>query len=86
MKNFMISELVGLPRDKIKVIRHGIGTDAYDELSAGAADVRHRFGIADDEIMVGAAARLVRQKSLHVLLAAFGQFHARSPCGSKLLM
>ena len=28
----MISELVGLPRDKIKVIRHGIGTDAYDEL------------------------------------------------------
>jgi len=32
VKNFMISELVGLPRDKIKVIRHGIGTDAYDEL------------------------------------------------------
>ncbi|WP_176722508.1 glycosyltransferase [Candidatus Thiosymbion oneisti] len=87
VKNFVTSELVGLPTDEVTVVRHGIGTDAYEGVSAGAvADIRRRFGITDDEITIGTVARLVPQKSLHILLAAFSRFHARAACKSKLLI
>jgi len=87
VKDFMTSELVGLPPDKVTVVRHGVRTDAYDEVPADAvADVRHRFGIAADDITIGTVARLVRQKSLHILLTAFSQFQARAACRSRLLI
>ncbi|HOW69235.1 MAG TPA: glycosyltransferase family 4 protein [Phycisphaerae bacterium] len=58
------------PRDKFVTVYSGMRTELFDPARGDRAAVRRRWGAADEEIVIGAVARLFRNKGYEVLIPA----------------
>ena len=58
-----MASLVGFPRDGIKVIPNGIDTDRFCPLRESQHQLRRKFGIPHEGLLIGTAARLVPVKN-----------------------
>lgn len=68
----------GLAR-KLVTVRYGLSPRSdSDELDAKAGALRAEWGVGEDEILFGIAARFVEQKAIDTLIAAFAQLAART--------
>ncbi len=63
----------GIARGKIVVVPNGIDLDSFSAAHQDRAAARHRFGLSENAFVVGAAARLSREKGIDTLLAAATQ-------------
>ncbi len=63
----------------IAVVQNGIDSSRFVADATAAAAARRRWDIPSGAFVVGTVARLVKQKRLDRLVAAFQQFHAQAP-------
>jgi glycosyltransferase involved in cell wall biosynthesis len=73
---------IGVPRRKIHLLGNGIDLARFDPEtvpSARRAELRAELGIRDDEVLVGAVGRMVREKGYHELFAAAARLRRQAP-------
>lgn len=58
------------PRERFTTIRSGVRTEQYVPDASRRAAIRARWGVADDEVVVGTVARLFRNKGYEELIEA----------------
>jgi glycosyltransferase involved in cell wall biosynthesis len=76
-----------LPGDKLRTVHYGIDCHAFKAVDARARQALHaEWGIKKGEIVIGTVARLVPQKALHVLLAAFARYRSISQGQPRLVI
>jgi glycosyltransferase involved in cell wall biosynthesis len=66
-----MSSSVEFPRERIRVIRNGIDTSRFNPARRETA--RHRLGLREEDVAIGAVGRLVPVKDQATLLAALSQ-------------
>lgn len=72
---------------KLATIHYGLDAECFAPKDAGQPDqIRSGWGVGSDEYLVGTVARLVPQKSLHVLLDGFARYLAQAKRPARLVM
>lgn len=61
---------LGYPRDRLRVVENGIDSETFQFNEDGRRALRHHWGIAEDEILIGVVARLDPMKGLETFLYA----------------
>ncbi len=81
------SALAIAPRCKLRLLAHGSsnGVD-LDRFHPGATDLRARFAIPADALVLGFVGRLTRHKGIPELLDAFDRIHSEAPNAWLLLV
>jgi glycosyltransferase involved in cell wall biosynthesis len=78
---------VQLPADKLRTVHYGIDSHPFESVEAQGRRALHaEWGVENDEMVVGTVARLVPQKSLHVLLTAFARYRFVSQRPARLVI
>ena len=67
------------PPEKLAMIPNGVDSERFKCGEGERNRVRAEFGIADDEILVGAVGRLVDPKAFHILIEAVSLLARRMP-------
>lgn len=67
------------PQDKFLTVYSGMQTDLFDPQRWDRAAIRRRWGVADDEVVVGTVARLFRNKGYESLMPAMALAVRRNP-------
>ena len=67
----------GLPVEKIRVLVNGVDTKKF--ATGDRAGMRARQGVADNEVLIGSAGRLVSQKNFSLLVEALGRINTGQP-------
>jgi glycosyltransferase involved in cell wall biosynthesis len=76
-----------LADDKLRTVHYGIDCHPFETVDASARQALHaEWGINESEIVIGTVARLVPQKALHVLLAAFARYRSISQRQPRLVI
>lgn len=74
-------------RGAVRTVHYGIDVGPYESVRpADVAALRAGWGIPDDAWAIGTVARLVPQKSLHVLIAAYAAYLRRASKPSRLVI
>jgi glycosyltransferase involved in cell wall biosynthesis len=73
--------LLGLPSSRVFAVHNAVDADVFapDKAGAGRAAMRQRLGIADDALLIGCIARLMRWKGQGTLLEAFAEVRRAVP-------
>lgn len=78
---------LGIKADRIVTVHYGIDPQPYANINQDVAnDLRRLWDIPQDAFVIGAVARLVPQKALHVMLRAFAQYREKSGLDSRLVI
>ena len=84
---YMSARGVGVAPCRMTVIPYGIEIAPFDQVRPEAvAALRLEWGITRDTLVFGFVGRLVEQKSIETLLAAFGRFMKRERWDAKLVI
>lgn len=76
-----------LPLELSTVIPYGIDPDIYHKISDNSIKhLREEWLVSDETYLIGAVARLVPQKSLHILLEGFSLFLKKAVIPTKLVI
>jgi len=67
------------PREKFVTVYSGMRTGLFDPMRWDRAGVRRDWGVADDEVVIGAVARLFRNKGYEALIPAMALAAKRNP-------
>ena len=67
------------PREKFVTVYSGMRTELFDPARWDRTAVRRGWGVADDEVVVGAVARLFRNKGYEALIPAMALAAKRNP-------
>ena len=87
VKNFLISDFVGINKDKIKVVYYGLDKLPFSRFSSSDKKNLTQFKkIKKDVIVVGCIARLVPQKSLTTLFDAIELYNRHNKKKIKLIL
>ena len=87
VKNFLVSDFVGISKKKIKVIHYGLDKLPHSRVSPSDKKNLIQFKkIKKDTIVVGCIARLVPQKSLTTLFDAIALYNKHSKKNIKLIL
>ena len=87
VKNFLVSDLVGISKEKIKVIYYGLDKIPHSRVTSSDKKNLILFKkIKKDTIVVGCIARLVPQKSLTTLFNAIALYNKHSKKNIKLIL
>ena len=68
VKSFLVSDLVKLNKNKIKVIYYGLDTIIKSKSNRKFVNLRKKYKIKSNQIILGCISRLVYQKSLDTLI------------------
>ncbi len=73
--------LLGLPSSRVFAVHNAVDADVFapDRAADGRQAMRQRLGIADDRLLVGCIARLMRWKGQGTLLEAFAELRRTVP-------
>jgi glycosyltransferase involved in cell wall biosynthesis len=74
------------PAEKIAVVRYGIDTQAYDDVTPEEVSRIRREWSVENSLVIGTIARLTAQKNIHALLDAFERFLSASKVDAKLVI
>jgi glycosyltransferase involved in cell wall biosynthesis len=78
---------VQLAADKFQTVHYGIDSHSFESVDAHRQRaLRAEWGIENDEMVIGTVARLVPQKSLHVLLSAFARYRSIGRPSARLVI
>lgn len=87
VRRYIIGPQLGLPAAKVEIIRYGIDPAPFEQVAASeVAALRRAWNALPETLVVGFAGRLVEQKSIPMLLAAFALFAGRSSGDVKLVI
>ena len=87
VKNFLVSDFVGINKDKIKVIYYGLDKLPHNRVLSSDKKILIQFKkIKKDRILVGCIARLVPQKSLTTLFDAIELYNRHNKKKIKLIL
>jgi len=67
------------PRERFTTIRSGMDTDRFAPDEEARRQVRHEWGVGDDDIVVGTVARLFENKGYEQIMAAMPEAVRREP-------
>ncbi len=80
-------EQLALPDDRMRTVHYGIDCRPFETVDDRAPrQLRVEWGISDSDLVIGTIARLVPQKAVHVLLAAFARYRAIGRCNARLVV
>ncbi|MPZ57892.1 MAG: glycosyltransferase [Rhizobiales bacterium] len=76
-----------LPDGMMRIIHYGTDCRPFDTVDDRTRQqLRAEWGVADEGMVIGTLARLVPQKALHVMLAAFAQYRSMSKQRAQLVI
>lgn len=74
-------------KSKIKTIYYGIDLSPYEKVSEDErVKVRSEWGVEPEALLIGTVARLVPQKALHILIAAYAKYKTVAAKKSRLVI
>jgi glycosyltransferase involved in cell wall biosynthesis len=78
---------LNMPADRVTTVHYGVEPRPYEQVSESLRqDLRAEWGIPPDAWVIGTVARLVPQKTLHVLLNAYAQYRVQARQVSRLVL
>ena len=76
----VLVEREGVPRAKIGLLHHGFRLEEFEQIDPDAvAGMKMKYGIEDDDFVVGAVSRLMMLKGVHHMARAVRQFMEHQP-------
>ena len=85
--NKYMQDNLGVSKSKIKTIYYGIDLAPYEKVSESETiKIRSEWGVVSDTLLIGTVARLVPQKALHILIAAYAKYKTKATKKSRLVI